>query len=123
MGNISSMIYTLYFHYLHNILYPHNHKQKHIDVPYNDHKGNRYMIRVDKHKRGPATKSVTYHHKNKDITENLKYFAGPNNDFHRVRYKPSHLGYDEIIVRIYDDDETEEYTFNSYLDKLHSQKA
>ena len=86
--------------------------KKYFDIPYYMPNGERHLIRVKK-KRGPCMNSYEFFNGDNNVTDDLKPFLGPYNDFHRCSYTPNLLGYDTLkIVKTSMDDEKETAEFS-----------
>lgn len=56
-----------------------------------------YRIRT-KVKRGPSKIVYILDHMDKDITEEIRSYMGPNEDFHGMSICPRDIGYEQIVI-------------------------
>lgn len=84
-----------------------------LHVPY-EHNGTQYTL-VIPHRKRPAkwVKAVATMENGdkKDVTTLVKSYAGPNDDFYGIPYRPSHLVRNTLDITLYTANETVVYMF------------
>lgn len=73
-------------------------KKNHYEIQYVLH-DNLYKIKTQV-KRGPSSILRVMDHQQNDITEEMRSYWGPNEDFHGQSIRPFDLGYEKIRIEL-----------------------
>lgn len=79
-------------------------RRNHYEIQYILH-DNVYKIQT-KVKRGPSNIERIMDHQNNNITEEVRSYLGPNEDFHGQLIRPFDLGYEKLHVEFRNGDES-----------------
>lgn len=70
-------------------------------VPYHFH-GQQYGLMLPMHSKPPRLLQATANVEHVDITDDIMFVAGPNENFHGATVTPANLGYDSVTISIMD---------------------
>lgn len=66
------------------------------------YKGNLYRIKLNKNINFESKLVEAFDSNEKDITDIIKMYAGPNEDFHNMKISPKMLNLEKVIIRVLD---------------------